>query len=246
MSTLLIILVAQLLLLHLLSRYINGAMFSVFGKAVYLCVSFPGTVVHELSHLAGCLMTRTRVREIRLFSPRTEGDRFVLGSVSHDRPRGPLSSFIIGTAPFWGGAVVLWLATTLLMPQTSAAVQLSLSVDGAASALGAFITSIVEMARALVAPDWRAWLVLYLLISIPTHLAPSTEDLRNAAWGIVIVSVVIALLAAASAWFGWSSTGSIFDWTSAMLAVLTGLLAFASLCSALIALAVWTVSRFRR
>jgi len=245
MSAYLIIVIAELLSLHLLSRYLNRELFYRFGAGVYLCIAFPGTVIHELSHLVGCLLTRTRVRDIRLFSPRMEGDRFVLGSVSHDRPRGPLSSFVIGTAPFWGGAAVLWLAAASLMPDTSAAVRLSLTAGGAESAGGAFITFIIEMARALVEPDWRAWLVLYLLISIPTHLAPSSEDLRSAAWGIVSVSVGIALLAALSAWFGWSFTGPLFGWISSTLAILAGLFAFAILCSGFVTLALSVIAMRR-
>lgn len=240
------IIVLQLLLLHVLSRHLNGALFSRFGTVIYLVISLPGTVIHESSHYVGCLLTRTRVREARLFSPHREGERFVLGYVRHDKPRGPVSSFIIGTAPFWGGAAALWLAAALLIPGTFGAARLSLSYGGLESAFGAFTAFIVEMLRSLISPDWRAWIMLYLLVSVPTHLAPSSADLKNAAWGIVIVSTVLAVLTVLAARFGWALSGPVFSWITALLTVLVGLLTFALFCCIVVSLVVRAISSLIR
>ncbi len=224
------LIVLQLTLLFALSRYMNRALFSSFGAVVYLLVALPGTVVHELSHYLGCLLTGTRVSELRPFSPHREGERFVLGHVRHARPRGPLSAFIIGTAPFWGGAAVLWFFAWLLTPDAFRAAAVPLSQGGPEAALGGLATVVSEVMRSLAAPDWRAWAMLYLLISVPVHLAPSSEDLKNAAWGIIFVCALLTLSTLVADRFGSVASGRVLALATAPLSVLSGLLSFALVC----------------
>lgn len=246
LATCSILIVAQLSLLHVFSGRLDRVLHTRFGTSVYLCIAFPGTVIHELSHLAGCLLTRTRVHEVRPFSPRMEGDRFVLGFVRHDRPRGPVSSFIIGTAPFWGGAAALWLAASLLIPEVFGAARQAMSHGTAESAFVASVSFVAGLLRSLSAADWRAWVMLYLLVSIPIHLAPSSDDLKNAAWGIVFVSAAVVTVAALSFRFGWSFSGPVFGRISSLSAVLVGLLTFALFCCTLASIAVWASFRLIR
>ncbi|MEA3248754.1 MAG: hypothetical protein U9Q03_00150 [Patescibacteria group bacterium] len=238
-----ILIVVQLIALHLLSRHLNRTLFSRFGTVVYLLVSLPGTIIHELSHYVGCLLTWTRVREVRLFSPQREGEQIVLGYVRHDKPKNPLSSFVIGTAPFFGGATALWFAAVFLVPGAIDAMRVSLAHGGVLSVAGSYFTFVVEMLKSIAVWDWRAFVMLYLLISVPTHLAPSTTDLKNAAWGTVLVAVIIGLAAAGSAIFGWDASGLIFDSLESGLALLVGLLTFALLCCIVVTSAVTVISR---
>lgn len=240
------LIVLQLLALHVLSRHLNKVLLSGFGTAVYLSVSLPGAVIHELSHYVGCLLTRTRIHEVRLFSPRKEGEQLILGYVSHARPRNPLASFVIGTAPFFGGASVLWLAARLLVPGAFEAVRPSLATGGMLSSVGGYMTFVAETGRMIWSMDWRSLVMLYLLISVPTHLAPSAADLKNAAWGIILIAASIAVFMAGASFLGWEGTGSAAGAFQAGITVLAGLLTFALLCCIVVTLTISAVFRLIR
>src|SRR3989338_530680 len=110
--------VASVLLLCL-SRLTSRSLSLLLGDGWYTFVLWPGVIVHELSHLAGALLTFTRVRgfsvmpEDRHPNPR-EGR--VLGLVQHDEPRGAITLVIISAAPLIGGVVALQFTTHLLLP----------------------------------------------------------------------------------------------------------------------------------
>jgi hypothetical protein len=64
-------------------------------RAIYLFVRLPGVVLHECSHIIGCLMTGARIRNVVLFSK--DG-----GSVTYTRPLLPfIGDVIISTAPLF-------------------------------------------------------------------------------------------------------------------------------------------------
>lgn len=81
---------------------------SVGTKRFTLLVA-PGTVLHELTHLWGCLATGCQVKRAALFKPNpTTG---VLGWVSYTSPGGRLTvirEFIIAFAPFFGCGLMLF------------------------------------------------------------------------------------------------------------------------------------------
>ena len=64
-------------------------------RAIYLFIRLPGVVLHECSHIIGCLLTGAQIRNIVLFSK--DG-----GSVTYSRPRLPyIGDVIISTAPLF-------------------------------------------------------------------------------------------------------------------------------------------------
>ncbi len=54
---------------------------------------FPGVILHEISHLLGCLLTGTRVTRIKLWGLRE-------AYIKHEEP-GPFSMLVISLAPFF-------------------------------------------------------------------------------------------------------------------------------------------------
>jgi hypothetical protein len=196
----------QLVILYALSSAMNRLAFARLGKTVYLLVMWPGVVVHELSHFLGCVVTRTKVFEVKLFSPREEGPgNMVLGFVSHAKPRGPFSTFVISAAPFFGGAAALWGILALAAPQALGGLGAPFAFGtgrGAIDALADAAVSYVAFARALAASldwhSWRAYLALFLLLSISTHVAPSRHDMKYALAGAFSLAVLGAVLA----WLG--------------------------------------------
>lgn len=68
---------------------------------IYYSFLFPGIIIHELSHIAVCLLTFTKITSVKLFS-KTGG--FVL----HQKPRFILVSFLISIAPLVFGFLVIY------------------------------------------------------------------------------------------------------------------------------------------
>ena len=74
-------------------------------RSLYYTLRFPGVVIHECSHVLGCLLTGAEIQKIVLFS---EGG----GSVTYARPKIPLlGDVIISTAPVFCIPLVLALCT---------------------------------------------------------------------------------------------------------------------------------------
>jgi hypothetical protein len=239
----LVLVILQLLLLYVLSRYANRALFHLVGKTFYLLLAIPGTVMHELSHYIGCLLTNTRVTEFHPFSPQREGDRFILGYVRHAAPRGPVSALVIGTAPFWGGAFTLWLASAVLIPAPIETLLGPFSSAGPVAVLSSCVVVVSWLASSLMNLEWQSFLLVYLLISIPSHMAPSREDLRNTAWSIIIAAVISVLLVSIAAYTRLSIPNEIFGLVVGFLSILSGLLTFSLFMTIIVSLVVVVVSR---
>jgi hypothetical protein len=154
-------------------------------RAIYLFIRFPGVVLHECSHIIGCMVTGARIRKVVLFSK--EG-----GSVTYFRPLLPyIGDVIIGTAPLvllpLALSFITWIFGTFLGCLFPA-----LPVALASPA------SFIELEEAIVATfsdnlivRLNGWflLYLYLTLSIVLSIAPSTQDIKNAALGILILSL---------------------------------------------------------
>src|SRR5512142_52008 len=196
----------QLVALYVLSSAMNRVAYARLGKTIYLLLMWPGVIVHELSHALGCLLTRTRIFDVKLFSPREEGPgNLVLGFVSHEKPRNPFATFVVSAAPFFGGAAalrgILWLAAPSALRGIGSPLEFSSGQDAAAAILGA-VRSYAAFATALAASfDWHSWktyLALFLLFSVSAHVAPSRHDMKYALAGAAALAVLVAVLA----WLG--------------------------------------------
>ncbi|MCX6686921.1 MAG: M50 family metallopeptidase, partial [Methanoregula sp.] len=64
-------------------------------RLFYYALRFPGVVLHEIAHVAGCLVTGAEIKKIVLFSETG-------GSVTYANPKIPLlGTVIISTAPLF-------------------------------------------------------------------------------------------------------------------------------------------------
>jgi hypothetical protein len=209
-------LLIQLAAIYLLSGYVNKALYRRLGKAVYLLIMWPGVMVHELSHLAACLLTFTKVVEVRLFAPHEESPgMLVLGYVRHARPRDPVSAMLIGAAPFFGGAAALWAGMKAFFP--------SLATGG--SFTPAALLSLVALF------DWRAWttyVFIYLVLTLSSHIAPSKPDIVGALKGVVGLFVLIAIFSAIDRYFALSTGAAILGFVSGGVGAVTALLSYGS------------------
>jgi hypothetical protein len=147
-------------------------------------------IVHECSHILGCIVTGAPVTDVVLFSK--EG-----GSVTYTKPKIPiLGDVIISSAPLFCIPLVLvgltWCFAQFLgctFPAFPA------SIDSA-NTLHDLATGIVALFTANLVTAFHPWFLvyLYLTLSLVLSVAPSAQDLMNAAIGIVLIAVAGTLV----------------------------------------------------
>lgn len=156
----------------------------------YYIIRAPGIVVHELSHVFGCVIMGAEIKKVVLFSK--EG-----GSVTYSPPKIPyLGDMVIGTAPLFCIPLVLagftWIFSTYLGCEFPPLLQGVNSTDElflfAAGIIGMFAQNLVVV--------FNPWFLLYLYftLTLVLSIAPSIQDIRNAAIGICIISLTGILI----------------------------------------------------
>jgi hypothetical protein len=153
------------------------------AHAIYLFIRLPGVVLHECSHIIGCLVTGARIQKVVLFSK--DG-----GSVTYSRPILPyIGNVIISTAPLFLLPLALsflsWFFGTFLgcafpaFPATLASPGVLMNLGNAIA--GTFTDNLLTR--------FNGWflLYLYLTISLVLSVAPSTQDMKNAAAGMILM-----------------------------------------------------------
>jgi hypothetical protein len=152
---------------------------------LYVLVSAPGVVVHECAHIIGCLVTGAKIKKIVLVSK--EG-----GMVSYTQPAIPvLGNVIISTAPLFFLPLVLALLTWLFGTYAGCWFLSTIpSLDSTASLYQLVLNTGMTLYWNLVVA-FNGWflLYLYLVMSLVLSFSPSTQDLKNAVVGILILII---------------------------------------------------------
>jgi len=179
--------------ISLAASYLAARMWSgMLGKA-YGWFLYPGIIVHELSHAAGCLMTGATVTKLSISE--NEG-----GRCEHTAPRIPvLGQVIVGMAPIIGGAAVLYLICVLLSPEALSGVPLLPgSLTFSPSGFGQFAREALEpvwkVANYLISAQFShfgTYVFIYLLFAVATAWGPSKKDWSNSAKGIVFLLLLM-------------------------------------------------------
>lgn len=168
------LLIAELALLFLLSRFLTSALARFFHTVtrsrtltVYILAMLflPGTILHELAHLFGAAMLFVPVGKIEIL-PAVEGDEVRLGSAEIAQTD-ILRRTIIGMAPIIVGLSVvigtLWLAQ------------------------GTFTES---------TPLWQIVVLLYVIFEVSNTMFSSKKDMEGAvAFLVGTVAVLVTILA---------------------------------------------------
>ncbi len=134
----------------------------------------PGTVIHESAHALACVALGGRVGRFVPFRGVRDGET-VLGYVEVAM-RGPVSAALVGVAPLWLGAPIIWAIVAVCLQTADPTAWHSALAD--------------------VAP-WRAALAVFAVVSGALALAPSPSDHHPFA-----LAVVLALCAGAVALVG--------------------------------------------
>lgn len=147
---------------------------SGFNTLLFYVLILPGTVVHELSHYLACLLTGVRVRDVRLFSPQSDG---AVGWVVHDQAD-PIRRNIIALAPFVGGSLAIYLLLRFGPLGREAGELLAIAPD-VGQGFGRTLEAVVALLRSADLSGWGAWLLLYVIFSLGYAVAPSRQDLGH-------------------------------------------------------------------
>lgn len=155
------------------------------SRKIYRMIITPGIIVHELSHAIVCIFVRAKITRIRFFAESG-------GSVEHYPPKLPvIGRPLIGMAPLFGVTLSIFgLAYYFGFHSSIPPIDLSASFFSNISLLASSALKYMSFSLG----DWQFWVFLYLLISLSASIAPSTVDLKQAAWGALIVIIVVGLL----------------------------------------------------
>lgn len=129
------------LIIHRIERFTQHRLATRFGWKSILWTGWLGTPIHELSHVAMCVLFRHRIDDVALFEPDLQSGR--LGYVRHSFTKANrfqrIGNVFIGLAPLVGGALalgtLLWLfypdavKTALLRQQVEMVEQSTLPVN---------------------------------------------------------------------------------------------------------------------
>jgi hypothetical protein len=153
------------------------------SRLLYYCVRAPGVIVHECTHVAGCLVMGAKVQKVVLFSEKG-------GSVSYNKPIIPyIGDVVISMAPLFGIPLVILGITWVFRTYSGCyfpSFPLYFDTIRSVQELFADILSLFYQNLVVHLNIWF-FLYLYLTMSLAVSIAPSGQDIKNAAIGIAII-----------------------------------------------------------
>jgi hypothetical protein len=159
-------------------------------RIFYYMIRAPGVVVHECSHILGCLITGATVKKVVFFSEKG-------GSVTYTPPKIPyLGDVVINTAPLFCIPLLLAGCTWIFSEYFGCLFSpIPARVDSMAALFG-LCTGVTGMFTQNLIIRFNPWFLLYLYLTLTLVLsvAPSTQDIKNAAIGISIITFLGILL----------------------------------------------------
>ncbi|MFH1236377.1 MAG: hypothetical protein V1685_05600 [Parcubacteria group bacterium] len=231
--------IIQLGILYFLSQATDRMVMRRLGRGWYLATQWPGVIVHELSHLVGCLITFTRVHEVKLFAPSNE----TLGYVSHSETRNPIKNVVISIAPLFGVTLVMWLLVKFFMPALYVDIITPMkatlaNIDSLQHAFGTlgetakiYVQYFETLLKNIDFGDWKTYVFLYFMVTLAAHAAPSPVDMKHALGGIIGLVVLFGIVFFIGNLAGVDILKQISMWTSYPILFLSALLSYGILFS---------------
>lgn len=159
-------------------------------RSFYYLICAPGVIIHECSHILGCLVTGATVKKVVFFSEKG-------GSVSYSASKIPyFGDVVISIAPLFCIPLVLTGCTWIFSQYLGCVFPpLPLTVDSP-DALLRLWTGIAEMFARNLIIRFNPWfpVYLYLTLSLVLSLSPSMQDFKNAATGICAITLIGILI----------------------------------------------------
>jgi len=176
---------------------------SLIQPKVVNSILLPGTLVAQLGHIFGLLVTGGTVNNTSLIKDDESGEP---QTDNNSKPRIPLiGTIIIALLPMVGCAVAIYCVSEYLGSEILAGMaQMSvsqISLPTSFSMLFGTLHGVVNLVEHLVAVvwasnlgDWRTLLFLYLVICMTVRMAPLTGNLRGSLGAIFIFGIFAFLI----------------------------------------------------
>lgn len=195
--------VAAGLVLEVLKRITSRYMFWSLGYFGIYSTAWLGTPVHEAGHALMCLLFGHKLKEVKLLKFNEEG---ALGHVSHSyNPKSlyhKIGNFFIGIAPILSGTAIILILIKILLPQELGVMGdffkvafNKMIINPSFDILKDLLTNIFyTMFSHENIVSVKFWILMYLLISISSHMALSPSDMKGALSGLISMYGIIFLL----------------------------------------------------
>ncbi|MEA3558685.1 MAG: M50 family metallopeptidase [Candidatus Thermoplasmatota archaeon] len=180
--------------LIVLSYLLDRLWLHSLNRWVYIVFAAPGIIVHELSHYAACKLTGAQVSRVKLIG--RDG-----GSVTHGPPRGGIfGQAFVSMAPFFGIPIMLLLVGLLFDKIDFFNCDLRWSNTFSGNVGDMVLSTFTSAWDLIVSNLWNhrsPWFLLYLYLaaSLTTALAPSAQDIKNGAIGLIAMFMVMIIWA---------------------------------------------------
>ena len=161
-------------------------------RSLYYVIRAPGVIVHECSHILGCIITGAKIKKVVFFSQ--EG-----GSVTYTPSKIPyIGNVVISTAPLVCIPIVLAGLTWVFSQYLGCVLPpMPIAVNSMDALYGLVITIAILFTQNFIV-RFNPWIIVYLYftVTLVLSLAPSAQDMKNAAigMGIILIAGILILL----------------------------------------------------
>ncbi|KZX84140.1 hypothetical protein A3715_17830 [Oleiphilus sp. HI0009] len=179
--------------IHVISNFLA---FRSMGLSIYILLSFPGVVIHELSHYLMCIIFGHHVTKVRFFSPNLSSGS--LGYVNHSyNPRSiyqNIGNIFIGLSPIICLPPIVAMLIMAYVPVEIPSVKgMSFFSLALYDDLNNYISAVYFYF--LRNGDVLSIFLFFCLSSISLHSSPSSSDLRGALKGTISLFIILVFAA---------------------------------------------------
>lgn len=163
-------------------------------------ILLPGTLVAQLGHVLGVLVTGATVNDTTLYRNDESGEP---GTTRDAKPRIPVvGPIVIGLLPLLACAIAILLSARYLGSEVLQGLGLQAAPAALPTTLGGFwqflrdgvtlMEALVNAVAGALPGRWPVWVFLYLLVCLGVRMAPFPGNLRGSLGAIVLLGVASA------------------------------------------------------
>ncbi len=159
-------------------------------RLLYYCIRAPGVIVHECTHIFGCLIMGAKIQKVVLFSESG-------GSVSYTRPVIPyFGDVVISMAPLFGISLILVGITWVFQTYSGCYFPSFPQYLDTVNTVQELFSDLISLFYQNLFVHFNIWFLFYLyaVISLAVSIAPSGQDIKNSAIGLIIILIVGILI----------------------------------------------------